>query len=72
MEDGEAWMNDAEVELDQRFAVWSNDAFNSIKILYFLSVTRGFNIGVLMEEFCRSYFPERTLISRTLALLMII
>jgi len=65
-------MNDAKVELDQRFAVWSNNAFNGIKILYFLGVTRRFNIGVLVEELCRSYFPERSLVSRTFALLMII
>lgn len=72
MEDREAGMNDAEVELDQCFSVWCNDAFNGIKVLYFLGVTGRFNIGILVEELSRSYFPEGSLVSRTFALLMII
>lgn len=72
VEDWEARMNDAEVELDQCITMGSNDALDGVEIFHFLSMTGRVDIGKLVEEFRWSDFAKRPLVGWALTLLVVI
>lgn len=72
VQDWEAGMDNAEVELDQCVSMWRNDPFDGVKVFHFLGMTGRIDIGELMEELRKGDLSKRALLSWAFAFLVVV